>query len=70
VAFARVDDEQPGLARGGEHLATGRHRRAQARHVVAERGAEATGLQEVALHIDDDDSGRLEIDRQRRRLGF
>ena len=54
----------PALPRSGQHLPAWRDRRLQPRHVVAERRAEAAGLQEVALHVDDDE--RLaEIDCQR-----
>ncbi len=42
----------------------------QQRHVVAERLAEAAGLQEVALHVDDDEGGVIELDHQRGGLGF
>ena len=45
------------------------HRGREARHVVAERLAEAAGLEEVPLHVDDDERGTVEIDRDRVRLG-
>ncbi len=54
VAFARVDDEHAGVARSCEHRTTGRDGALQERDVVAERLAEAAGLQKVALHVDDE----------------
>ena len=43
--------------------------RAEQRHVVAERLAEAARLEEVALHVDDDQRGAREVERDRLRLG-
>ena len=70
MAFARVDDQYAQAARGTEHVAARPDRGLQLRHVVAERFAEAARLQEIALHVDDNQSGFVEIDGERRRLGF
>ena len=63
MALAGVDDQHAGLARGVEHLAQRRDRRLQQRHVVAERLAEAAGLEKIPLHVDDDEGGVIELDR-------
>ena len=54
VRLARVHDRPAARAPGREQRGDRRDRRLQPRHVVAERGAEAAGLDEVALHVDDD----------------
>src|ERR1051326_450024 len=69
VPLARVDDEQPAPARRREHLAARFDRSGEARHVVAERLAEPARLEEIALHVDDDQRGAVEVDRDRLRLG-
>ena len=51
---SRVDHQQAETTRGVEHRAARRDGRSQQRHVVAEGLAEAARLQEVALHVDDD----------------
>ena len=65
MAFAGVDDQHAGVARRLQHRRDRLHRARQLRDVVAERFAEAAGLQEVALHVDDEERrGRpVEIDR-------
>ena len=70
MPFARVNDQDAMAARGGEHRAAGRNRRLQARYVVAERGAEAAGFEEIALHIDDHQRRPIEINAKRRRFGL
>ncbi len=55
MALARVDDEHAGAPRRIEDLLRRRNGAAQMRHVIAEDGAEAAGLDEVALHVDDDE---------------
>ncbi len=45
-------------------------RRLQQRDVVAERGAEAARLQEVALHVDDDERRPADVDLKRIRFGL
>ena len=68
MPFARVNDQHAASARGTEYLPAGTDGRLQARHVIAEGGAEAAGLEEVALHVDDQQGGAVEFDRKRRRL--
>ena len=58
------------LAHGSEHLGKRSDSNLQARHVIAKGFAEATGLEEVALHVDDYERSPIEIDRQRSRLGL
>jgi len=41
----------------------------QRRDIVAERFAEAAGLHEIALHVDDEQCGRFEAERELIRLG-
>jgi hypothetical protein len=62
VAFPCVQDADPVAARPVEQRAHRGHDGAETRDVVAERRAEAPGLDEVALHVDDDQRGapRLE----------
>ena len=60
--------EQAEPSRGVEDGAAGRDRRMQAGHVVAEGLAETAVLEEVALHVDDDQRGAAEIDGDR--FGF
>src|SRR6185436_16488732 len=64
VPLARMDHEHPAAARRVEYLARGRDRFAQQRDVVAERLAEAARVDEVALHVDDDQCSacRLELE--------
>ena len=68
VAFAGVDHQQARGAGGIEHRTDRRDRGAEPRHVIAERLAEAARLQEIALHVDDDERGAAEIDHDRLRL--
>ena len=57
MRLARVHDRPArGFARPRAARRSARSRM-QRRHVVAERGAEAAGLDEVALHVDDDERG-------------
>ena len=51
----------PGLARGFEHAPGRRDRLAQQRHVVAERLAKSARIDEVALHVDDDERNVFEL---------
>ena len=62
MALARMNDEQPEAARRFEHFPARHYRLLQARHVVAERRAEAAGFQKIPLHVDDHERGVLEID--------
>ncbi len=54
----------PAARQAREHAPGGRDGRAQQRDVVAERVAEAARLEEVALHVDDDQrgGGRVEFE--------
>ena len=69
VALAGVDDEHPGGAGGGDGGGAGRDGALQQRDVVAERLAEAAGLEKVALHVDDDERGRGRVKADGGRLG-
>ena len=69
VALARVDDQHAAPARRRQQRAAGPDGGAQQRDVVAQRLAEAARLEEVALHVDDDDRGAIRLDRDRLRLG-
>src|SRR5580704_10738995 len=70
MAFARVDDQKAKLPRGGEYVPAWRDGGLQPGHVIAERGAEPAGLEEIALHVDDDERRAVKLDGQRCRLGF
>ena len=59
VTLARVDDEQPGIARRFEHRLAGRDCAAEQRNIVAERLPEAARLQEIALHVDHHERGAI-----------
>ena len=65
VALAGVDHQDPRGAGGGERGRAGLDRPAQLADVVAERLAEAAGLEEVALHVDDDQGGAAGIEGDR-----
>src|SRR5262249_25814842 len=64
VTFARVNDLHAHASRSVEHALARRDHRLQRRDVVAQRFAEAARLDEVALHVDDDErgAGRLELE--------
>ena len=55
----------PAAAGGGNRGGAGRDRPAQQADVVAERLAEAAGLEEVALHVDDDQRGAAGVESDR-----
>ena len=65
MALAGVHDQHADVARGIQHGRDRLHRARELRDVVAERFAEAAGLDEVALHVDDEKRRRrpVEIDR-------
>ena len=63
MAFARVDDEEIGGARGVEHRLGRRDRALEQRDIVAERFAEAARLEEVALHVDDEQRRPRQVER-------
>src|ERR1043166_3111603 len=62
VALARVDHHHAALARCLEHAPAWRDHALQWGDIVAECFAEAAPLDEVALHIDDDQRRRLRIE--------
>ena len=70
MAFAGMDDQEAKVPRGGEHRLTRRDGGLQPRHVIAQRGSKPAGLEEIALHVDDDERCAVELDGQRCRLGF
>jgi hypothetical protein len=70
VALAGVDHHHPHRARDVEHAPARRDHRLQRRDIVAERLAEAAGLDEVALHVDDDERRRLRVEVEFVRLGL
>jgi hypothetical protein len=65
-----MDDENAGAARGGEHIRAWLHSGLETRDIVAKRGTESAGLQEVPLHIDDNERRSAGVDGNRRRLCF
>jgi hypothetical protein len=65
-----MDHQQPGGARRFEHGPAWRDRTAEQRHVVAERLPEAARLEEIALHVDDDQRGAGQIERHCLGLGL
>jgi len=64
MAFARVDDGQARLAKAFDQPARRRHYGGEAGDVVAEAGAEAARLDEVPLHVDDDERGARRVERE------
>ena len=69
MALARVDHGQPGAAEHVEH-ATGRRDRApERRDVVAEHLAESAALDEIPLHVDDEQRGLRGVERELVGLG-
>ena len=69
MALARVDDQQPGGAPRRQQSPVRLDRAAQLRHVVAEHLAEAAGLEEIALHVDDQQRAMGGRERERVRFG-
>jgi hypothetical protein len=68
MAFPRVDDQEPVLARGFEHALGRRHRAVKERDVIAQRFPEAAGLDEVALKVDHEQRAGLRVEHER--VGF
>jgi hypothetical protein len=58
MAFARVEDREPPRSERVEHAPRRRDRATKQAHVVAEHRAESAGLEEVALHVDDEQRRR------------
>ena len=65
VAFSGVDDQHPRRAGGRDHLGQRWHHLLQQGDVVAEGLAESAGQQEVSLHVDDDQGGAADVERER-----
>src|SRR4029077_19905508 len=57
-------------SRSAKHLAAWHDGRPQSRDIVAERGAEATGFEKIALHVDDHQRRFVQVDRNRLGFGF
>jgi hypothetical protein len=70
VAFAGMDHQHVDGARRREHRLAGRDRAREQRDIVAERLAEAARLEEIALHVDDDQRGAGQIERHCLGLGL
>ena len=70
MPFAGVNDQHAEAAGGVEHLPARIDRGLQPGNVIAQCFAEASRLEEIALHVDDDKSGALKINRQWRRFGL
>jgi hypothetical protein len=70
MAFAGMDHQHAVLARRLQHSPDRLYRSGEQRHVVAERSTEAARLQEVALHVDDDERGSRHVDLDGIWLGF
>jgi hypothetical protein len=65
-----VYDQNAAPAKRRKHIAARLDRDLEPRHVIAERGAEPSGLEKIALHVDDDEGGMRKVDTERRRFGF
>jgi hypothetical protein len=64
VPLTGMDDEHVGGSAGLEDAPGGLDDCAQQRNVVAERFAETTRIDEVALHVDDDQRRRARLERE------
>ena len=69
MALAGMDDQHPHVARRRQHGCDRLHRPRQLRDIIAERFAEAAGLHEIALHVDDDQRRARPVQIDRLRLG-
>jgi hypothetical protein len=65
-----MDHQQSVPAGSGKQRLARRHRARELPDIVAQGIAEAAGLQEVALHIDDNDGAVIGIDLHGCRVGF
>jgi hypothetical protein len=65
-----MDHRDAGRACGAQQSAERCYDLAHLRNIIAERIPEATGLQEVALHVDDDERALGRIHGDGRRLGI
>ena len=68
MALAGMHHQHAQIARRGQHGGDWLHRAGKLGDIVAQRFAEAAGLHEIALHVDDDErcNRPIEVDR----LGF
>ncbi len=69
MPFPRVKHWQAERSPSGQQTAVGLDGPAELRHVVAEHLAEPAGLEEIALHVDDDERAMLGREVERIRLG-
>src|SRR6185369_2816155 len=69
VPFAGVQHLQPFLPPSREQFLVRLNRTAQLRYVVAEQLAESARFQEIALHVNDDQSARRRHELERVRFG-
>jgi hypothetical protein len=69
MTLAGVNDQNAGLARRRQHLPARLDCGFEQTDIIAERFAEAARLQEVALHVDDDQRRSGKIDRDRSGFG-
>src|ERR1700685_936210 len=60
-----VDDQHPDAPRACKPPAAWGTGRLQPRDIVAERGAEPTGFEKIALHVDDHQRRFVQVDRER-----
>ena len=70
MALARMEGRQTGGAPGREQPAIRLDRAAELRNVVAEHFAEAPGLEEIALHVDNQQRAMGRGERERIGLGL
>jgi hypothetical protein len=70
VTFACVDHQKPASPSGIEHNPARFDRNSKTGYIIAERFAEATRLEEIALHVDDDKRGSVEVEPQGARFGL
>src|SRR6202012_6117945 len=64
-ALSRVDDRHTETACGLQQCVAGRYYTCQLGNVVAQGFAEASRLEEIALHVDHEDRSAIQVDRKR-----
>ena len=69
MALPRVDDIEARFTCRFQKTPSRRQRLAEQGHVIAERLAQAAGLDEITLHIDDDECDRGKVEAELVRLG-
>ena len=62
MALHGVNHWQSGVAESGDQLCDRRDDCSQQRHVIAEALSEPSGLDEISLHVDDDQRCRCRIE--------